>query len=70
VLVPVGRKKAIDALLASVQQGNAEAGVLFAQQPEKTLHELQVSPLEISPIDMKPLADVSEESHSQDERTR
>jgi len=70
VLVPVGRKKAIDALLASVQQGNAEAGVLFAQQSEKTLHELQVSPLEISPIDMKPLADVSEESHSQDERTR
>jgi hypothetical protein len=70
VLIPAGQKQAIDALLASVQQGKVEANVLLAEKPKGTLEELQVSPLEISPIDMKPLADVSPESPSENGKTR
>lgn len=70
VLIPAGQKQAIDALLASVQQGKVEANVLLAEKPKGTLEELQVSPLEILPIDMKPLADVSAESPSENGKTR
>ncbi|HXJ05249.1 MAG TPA: hypothetical protein VNH65_09135 [Candidatus Acidoferrum sp.] len=71
VLIPAGQKQAIDTLLASVQQGEVKADVLFAEKPDEPLQELQVSPLEISPIEMKPLVDVSAESTaSQNEKTR
>jgi hypothetical protein len=70
VLIPAGQKQAIDAFLASVQQGKVEANVLLAEKPKGTLEEVQVSPLEISPIDMKPLADVSAESRSENGKTR
>ena len=70
VLIPAGQKQAIDALLASVQQGKVEADVLLAAKPTGTLEELQVSPLDISPIEVKPLADVSAESTSPNEKTR
>jgi hypothetical protein len=70
VLIPPGQKQAIDALLASVQQGKVEADILLAEKPTGTLEELQVSPLDISPIEVKPLADVSVESPSPNEKTR
>jgi len=70
VLIPAGQKMAIDALLSSVQQGKVEANVFLAEKPKGTLEELQVSPLEILPIDMKPLADVSAESPSENGKTR
>lgn len=70
VLIPAGQRQAIDALLASVQQGNIEANVLLPEKPKGTLEELQVLPLEISPIDMNPLADVSAESPSENGKTR
>ena len=70
VLISAGQKQAIDALLASVQQGKVEANVLLAEKPKGTLEELQVSPLEISPIDLKPLADVSAESPSEIGKTK
>ena len=44
--------------------------VLLAEQSEKTLEELQVSPIGISPIEMKPLEDLSPESAPQNEKTR
>jgi hypothetical protein len=70
VLIPAGQKQAIDALLASVQQGKVEANDLFAEKSAGTLEELQISPLEISPIEVKPLADISPESTSPNEKTR
>jgi hypothetical protein len=71
VLVPAGQKQAMDALLAGVRQGQVKADVLLAENSEKTLEDLQVSPLDISPIEMKPLVDVSPESPaSQNEKAR
>jgi len=70
VLIPAGQKQAIDALLASVQQGKVEANVLLAEKSEGTLEELQVSPLDISPIEVKPLSDVSAESPPENGKTR
>jgi hypothetical protein len=58
VVVPAGQKQAMDALLAGVRHGQVKADVLIAENSEKTLEDLQVSPLDISPIEMKPLADV------------
>jgi|HubBroStandDraft_4_1064222.scaffolds.fasta_scaffold77762_3 hypothetical protein len=69
VLVPAGQQRAMEVLLASVKQGKVD-GVLLTEKPEKTLEELQVSPLAISPIEMKPLEDVSPESAPQNEKTR
>lgn len=62
VLIPAGQKQAIDAFLASVQQGNGRADVLRAEKPEIPLPELEVSPLAISPLEMKPLVDMIGES--------
>jgi hypothetical protein len=70
VLVPAGQQRAIEVLLASVKQCKVAGEVLAAEKPEKTLEELQVSPIDISPIEMKPLEDVSPESASQNEKTR
>jgi hypothetical protein len=70
VLIPAGQKQAIDAFLASVQQGKVEANVLLAEKPKGTLEELQVSPLDISPIEVKPLANVSAESRSENGKTK
>jgi hypothetical protein len=70
VLVPAGQKRAIEALLAAVHQGRVDGEVLLAEKPQKALEDLQVSPLDVSPIEMKPLADVSPESASENEKTR
>ncbi len=70
VLAPAGEKKAIDALLGSVQRGEVTADVLLAEKPEGPVQELQVSPLEISPLEMKPLGNASAEPASQNEKTR
>jgi anti-sigma factor RsiW len=70
VLVPAGKKQAMDALLAGVRQGQVQAEVLLAEKSEKTLEELQVSPLDISPITVNPLADVSPGSASESEKIR
>jgi hypothetical protein len=70
VVVPVGEKQAMDALLAGVRQGQVKADVLLAENSEKALEELQISPLAISPIAMKPLADIGAESPaSQNEKS-
>jgi len=61
-LVPAGEKQAMDALLAGVRQGQVKADVLLAENSEKALEDLQISPLAISPIAMKPLADIGAES--------
>jgi hypothetical protein len=60
----------MDALLAGVRQGQVKADVLLAEKSEKTLEDLQVSPLDISPIRVNPLADVSPESASHSEKIR
>jgi hypothetical protein len=39
-----------------------KADVLLAENSEKALEDLQISPLAISPIAMKPLADIGAES--------
>jgi hypothetical protein len=70
VLVPAGQKRAIDALLGSVQRGEVTADALLAEKPEGPVQELKVSPLEISPLEMKPLGDASAEPASQNEKTR
>jgi len=71
VLVPAGQKQAMDALLAGVRQGQVRADVLLAENSEKTLEDLQVSPLDVSPIEMKPLEDVGAKSPaSQNEKAR
>jgi hypothetical protein len=70
VLVPAGQQRAMEVLLASVKQGKVAGEVLLAEKPEKTLEELQVSPIDISPIEMKPLEDVSPGSAPQNEKTR
>jgi hypothetical protein len=70
VLVPPGRQRAMEVLLASVRQGQVDGEVLLAEKAEKTLKELQVSPIDISPIEMKPLESVSPESASPNEKTR
>lgn len=69
VLIPAGQKRAMDALLFSVQHGKVDGNVLLAEKPEKALEELQVVPLDVSPIEVKPLSDVSAESASQNEKT-
>jgi anti-sigma factor RsiW len=69
VLIPAGQKKAIDALLTSVQHGEVMADVLRAEKPEIPLAELEVSPLAISPIEIKPLEDESAEPASRNEKT-
>jgi hypothetical protein len=61
VLVPAGERQAMDALLAGVRQGQVKADILLAENSEKALADLQISPLAISPIAMKPLADVGAE---------
>jgi len=70
VLVPAGQQRAIEVLLAGLKQGKVAGEVLLAGQPEKTLEELQVSPIGISPIEMKPLEDLSPRSAPQNEKTR
>ncbi len=70
VLIPDGQKQAIDVLLASVRHGKVGGEVLLVEKPEKTLEELQVSPLDISLIEIRPLEDVSADSPSQDKKTR
>jgi hypothetical protein len=70
VLVPAGQQRAMEVLLASVKQGKVDGEVFLAEKPEKTLEELQVSPIDIAPIEMKPLEDVSPESAPQNEKTR
>jgi hypothetical protein len=70
VLVPAGRQRAIEVLLASVKQGRVDGEALLAEKPRETLEELQVSPIDISPIEMKPLEDVSPESASPNEKIR
>ncbi len=70
VLIPEGQKRAIEVLLASVQQSKAEPNILLAEKSEGSLEELGVSPLVISPIEVKPLADMSAESPSEDGKTR
>jgi hypothetical protein len=70
VLIPAGKKQAIDALLAGVRQGQVKADVLLAEKSEKTLEDLQVSPLDILPIRVSPLADVSPDSASESEKIR
>lgn len=70
VLVPAGQKQAMDALLAGVRQGQVKADVMLAENSEKTLEDLRVSPLDISPIKVNLLADVSPESASESEKIR
>jgi len=70
VLIPEGQKRAIDVLLASVRQGKARENVLIPEEEEGSLKEPEVVPLVISPIELRPLADVSAESPSEDEKTR
>jgi hypothetical protein len=70
VLIPAGQKQAIAALLGSVQYGKFDGEAVLAERPEKALQELQVAPLDVSPIELKPLADVSAASRSQNEKTR
>jgi hypothetical protein len=70
VLIPAGQRKAIEALLAGVQQGKVDGEVLLAEKPENALEELQVAPLDVSPVEVKPLADVGAESPSEHEKTR
>jgi hypothetical protein len=62
VLVPAEEKQAMDALLAGVRQGQLKADVLLAENSEKALEDLQISPLAISPIAVKPLSDIGAES--------
>jgi hypothetical protein len=69
VLIPDGQKQAIDLLLARVRSGKVGGEVLLVEKPEKTLEELQISPLDISLIEIKPLEDVSADSPSQDKNT-
>jgi hypothetical protein len=69
VLIPAGQKRAMEALLASVQAGKVDGEVLLAEKPEKSLEELQISPLDFSPIEMKPLATAGTELPSQNEET-
>lgn len=68
VLVPPGQKQAMDILLASLQQGVVKPDVLLADQPEKSLPELEVSPLAIAPIEIKPLVQVGTEQASPSEK--
>ena len=70
VLLPAGQKRAMEVLLASVRQGKIDAEGLFVEHAETGLQALQVAPLVVSPIEVKPLADVSPESASQNERTK
>jgi hypothetical protein len=70
VLVPAGQKRAMEVLLANVRQGKIDGEGLFVEHPETALQDLQVAPLVVSPIEVKPLADVSEESASQNEKTK
>jgi hypothetical protein len=70
VLVPAGQKRAMEVLLANVRQGKIDGEGLFVERPETALRELQVVPLVVSPIEVKPLADVSAESVSQNENTK
>jgi|HubBroStandDraft_6_1064221.scaffolds.fasta_scaffold02956_5 hypothetical protein len=70
VLVPAGQQRAMEVLLANVRQGKIDGEGLFVEHPETALQELQVAPLVVSPIEVKPLADVSAESASQNEKTK
>jgi hypothetical protein len=70
VLIPAGQKQAIYALLASVREGKTRANILLAEEAEGSLKEPAVAPLVISPIELKPLAEVSAESPSEDRKTR
>ncbi len=69
VLIPSGQKRAMDALLASLQQGSAAREVLLAASPEKPLEELHVAPLDVSPIEVKPLEVIGAESGAASEKT-
>jgi len=70
VLVPVGQKRAMKALLASLHRGEVNGQVLLAEKTERPLEELQVSPVEVSPIEVKPLADVSPEPAPQNQKAK
>jgi hypothetical protein len=69
VLIPAGQKRAMEALLASIQAGKVDGEVLLAEKPEKSLEELQVSPLDFSLIEVKPLGAAGTELPSQNEET-
>ncbi len=68
VLIPVGQKLALDALLTNVRHGKVEAGVVLDETPEKSLEEIQVLPLGIQPIEVKPLPDVGTDSPSTEQK--
>lgn len=70
VLLPAGQKRAVEALLASLQRDEVNGQALLAEKTEKPLEELQVSPVEVSPIEVKPLADVSPEPAPQNEKAK
>jgi hypothetical protein len=59
----------MEALLASIQAGKVDGEVLLAEKPEKSLEELQVSPLDFSLIEVKPLGAAGTELPSQNEET-
>jgi|SRR5277367_41764 len=70
VLIPVGQRQAVNALLKSVRRDKAGPDIFSAEKPEEALQELKVAPLTISPIEVEPLADVGAESPSQKEATK
>jgi hypothetical protein len=66
VLISAGQKRAIEALVASVRQGEAKANIVLIEQTEASPQDTGVAPLAISPIELKPLADLSSESPLED----
>lgn len=69
VLIPEGQKAALDVLIARLRKGEVQGDALLAENPEKPLETLEVSPLDITPIEIKPLPDLGMKSTAPDEKT-
>ncbi len=70
VIIPEGEKRGMQALLTNLQQGRTDGEVLLAAKAEKSLEELQVSPLAIAPIEVRPLVDVSTGPVAENDETK
>ena len=70
VLLPAGRKEAVDSWVADLRRGTATADEMPAEKAGQPLGDLKISPLGVSPIEMTPLEDVSGNSASENKPTK
>ncbi|HKV25174.1 MAG TPA: hypothetical protein VJN93_11340 [Candidatus Acidoferrum sp.] len=70
VLVPAGRKAAVDAALLDLTKGTVKAGDLLLTKNEKLTKSDAIAPMEIQEMEIKPLATINDQTGSTADSTR